>query len=65
LNLQADAVLVHLTRTQVYVEGAEARPAGSDSVIHAGLSSVPVVYHQLLNTRGICVGPSAWFLQLH
>jgi len=35
LQLQADAVLVQLAQTQVYVKGAEANLAGSDSGFHS------------------------------
>src|SRR5882762_8341017 len=38
LKFQADAVLVHLARTQVHLKGAEARTAGSSGGIHGRLS---------------------------
>jgi hypothetical protein len=56
LKLEPDAVLVHLARTQVHVEGAKARPAGSVSSFHSRLSSVPAVYHQMLRADGRCAG---------
>ncbi|MGC1904711.1 MAG: hypothetical protein WA715_12900 [Candidatus Acidiferrum sp.] len=57
LQLQADAVLVHLARAQVHLEGAEARPTGSRPGFHRRESSLPVLYHRLLRVNGICAPP--------
>ncbi len=61
-------MLVHLARTQVHFEGAEARPAGSGSGFHTRLSRVPVVYHNCLGNEGVYAGGpcnSLEFKELH